>query len=303
MHCDSLTSSLNVGGLANFKGHIQLNKLNASCCGALCFAIFTQGKGALQVFKSALQNYLSSVANFQNIISPARSCEDILNCMQNGKCAALLTVENMGFIGDDLTKISHLKKSGVSMASLVWNVENEYAYPNVAEGDKSYREKRGLKELGRSALYELQKNKIIVDVSHLSDGGFYDVLSQSLYPVVASHSNCAAICNVSRNLTDEQIKALAESGGVMGINFSKNFLGGEGLNVVFNHITHAINCGGEDAVAIGSDFDGCQTIEALNSCEKVQDLLNYLSLMGVPSRVVDKFAYKNIVRIYKEVIG
>jgi membrane dipeptidase len=303
LHADSLTASLSCGGLGNFNGHISLRKLVKSGCVAQCFAIFSNGDNAQKTYNKALQNYNDALKNYPNILYRAQSHGDILGDIlkgEGGKCAAILTVENLGFISGDLSKIPLIKAQGVRIASLVWNTPNLFAYPNVKAGEGTYREKRGLKKLGREAVSALVQNKIIVDVSHLSDGGFYDVASVSTLPFVASHSNCNGVCNVSRNLSDEQIKILSDRGGVMGINFSKNFLGGGGFSAVLAHVKYAIKIGGEDVVAIGSDFDGTTTPRSLNGCDKVANLLNYLNLKGVSARVCDKFAYKNVLRIFKE---
>jgi membrane dipeptidase len=303
MHCDSLTASLPVGGMSNFFGQVNAQKLVNGGCRAQCFAIFTNGNGAQKTFEDAINNYFSMLKNSSAVLMQAKSYGDVLTAVNLNKCAAILTVENLGFIGRDIERINKLKSLGVGMASLVWNDENCLAYPNVRAGDELFREGRGLKKMGVQALELLQNNNIIVDVSHLSDGGFYDVVRLSKVPIVASHSNCSAVKNVSRNLCDGQIKLLAERGGVMGINFSKNFLGGEGLNFVLDHVKHAINVGGEDVIAIGSDFDGTQTTQTLDGCDKVENLLNYLSLNGICGRALDKFAYKNFERIFKEVVS
>jgi membrane dipeptidase len=301
LHCDSLTASLPFGGLGNFNGHISLNKLKKSGCMAQCFAIFTDGNNACKTYKNALKNYSCALKNHPNLFYPAQNYNDIIKAT-SGKCAALLTVENLGFTNGDLGKIPLLKAQGVCMASLVWNTQNLFAYPNVKAGNAAYRQKQGLTNLGRQAVCALEQNKIIVDVSHLSDGGFYDVAGITKLPFVASHSNCSGVCNVSRNLTNDQIKILSNHGGVMGINFSKHFLGKGGLSAVLAHINYAVKFGGEDVLAIGSDFDGTVTPRSLSGCDKVENLLNYLNLRGVNARVCEKFAYKNVLRIFKEFV-
>jgi membrane dipeptidase len=289
--------------LGNFRGHINLQNLKSSGCIAQCFAVFTEGENAANVYNSALNNFNKTLKDFPDILTFSKNYTDILSAIQSGKCAAILTVENLGFLHGDLAKISQLKAQGVSMASLVWNNQNDFAYPNVQSNKPAYREQKGLKERGRQVIYELQKNKIIIDVSHLSDGGFYDVLNLTQKPFVASHSNCTEVCNVSRNLTDDQIKKLADRGGVMGINFSKNFLGDGGYQAVLAHVKHAVNVGGEDVISIGSDFDGTTTPNELCGCQKVDGLLNYLLNCGLSPRLVDKFAYANFLRVFREVMG
>lgn len=286
MHCDTLTECFDRGyALADCDLQINLEKLKESGCAAQCFAIFTQGADAARRFAEYLNFYKSGLSSCGN---------------------ALLTVENLGFIGEDLTVIPRLAEEGVKMASLVWNYENTLAYPNLIFKDGvplfCERERRGLKPLGRRALELLDENKIIVDISHLSDGGADEILSDRKIPIVASHSNAAEVCNVSRNLIDAQIKKIADCGGVVGVNFCKDFWGeGDTFSLVLRHILHVIKVGGEDVVAFGSDFDGIPAPPKLEGCEKMPALLEYLSDNGVTGAVLDKLCYKNFMRVLKEV--
>ncbi|MDE5789113.1 MAG: membrane dipeptidase, partial [Clostridia bacterium] len=231
MHCDTVTVCCDAGGNPDdFRGQINLKKLRESGCSAQCFAIFTEGKNSAADFERYAAFYRAQFIN-SPLILPVQSCSDLEKAQNEGKIAAILTVENLGFTGGDLSVIPDLKKLGVHMASLVWNNANCFAYPNlIFEGGKplfAAREERGLTALGKDAVRALNDNKIIVDISHLSDGGVEDVLDLSTAPIVASHSNCAAVCGVCRNLTDGQLKKIAESGGVAGLNFCRDFVGGE----------------------------------------------------------------------------
>ncbi len=308
MHCDTVTVCCDADGEPyGFSGQINLKKLRESGCSAQCFAIFTEGKNSSADFKRYAEFYSAKFAN-NPLILPVQRYSDMQKAQNGGKIAAILTVENLGFTGGDLSVIPDLKKLGVHMASLVWNNANCFAYPNlIFEGGKPLfeaREKRGLTALGKDAVRALNDNKIIVDISHLSDGGAEDVLNISNAPIVASHSNCAAVCNVCRNLTDGQLKKIAESGGVAGLNFCRDFVGGESaFESLCLHLKHMIKVGGEDLPALGSDFDGIPPYEELGGCEKVQSLLEYFAHSGIPPRVLDKVAYGNFARVFKEVVG
>ncbi len=158
--------------------------------------------------------------------------------------------------------------------------------------------------MGRAAVEELDRLKIIIDISHLSDGGADEILRGRKIPIVASHSNACAVCGVSRNLTDGQIKAVADCGGVIGINFCADFLGEEdAFSAVMRNIKHIIKVGGEDSVAIGSDFDGIPTTENLEDCTRMPALFEFLERSALSPRVIEKFAYKNFLRVFKEVCG
>ncbi|MDE6441305.1 MAG: dipeptidase [Clostridia bacterium] len=288
LHSDTLTAAFD-GGYSPLDCPLQasFNKLNKSGCAAQCLAVFTEGEGAALNF----EKYLSFYKSLQ--------VKKITKSPQlKGDFGVILTIENLGFIGGDLSYISKLKRAGVKMASLVWNSENELAYPNVTS---SGREKRGLKPLGKAAVEFLDKNKIIIDISHLSDGGAEEILTGRKIPAVASHSDCAEVCNVPRNLTNPLIKKIADCGGVVGVNFHKKFLGeGKTFDLIEMHIKHLIKVGGEDIIALGSDFDGIPAPPDLEDCTKVPVLLERLN-KTLGCRVCEKLRYKNFERVFNEV--
>lgn len=309
MHCDTLTKAQNSGKNLNARGlACALNKLKKSGCAAQCFAVFTEGENAEEVFLKSVNSYAHMLELHKDKVLSVKSGRDFLNCVNGTKTGCILTVENLGFTGGDINKLLYLKDAGVKMASLVWNTENALARPNLKlENGVPQPEKRdplGLTALGKQAVEILDGLKIIVDISHLSDGGAEQILAMRKIPTVASHSNAAAVCNVSRNLTDGLIKKIAESGGVVGVNFYKKFLGeGKTFDCVFRHLKHIINVGGEDAAAFGSDFDGMSAPQKLKDCTRMPALLNYLNLHGICSRVLEKAAYKNFLRVFCEVCG
>ena len=303
LHCDSATVSLDRGyPLTNNGLHVNFEKLNKADCAAQCFAIFTEGKNARTSFENYLNFFLSSVReNNLTLID----CFNRLISRDQSSAGAILTVENLGFTEGKTDEITALKEYGVLMASLVWNSENSYAYPNlVFEGGMpnfEKCEKRGLKEKGREAVALLDSLKIIVDLSHLSDGGTDELLKGRKIPTVASHSNAREICPMPRNLTDAQIKGIADCGGVIGVNFCKDFLGdGEPFELVLRHLKHMIKIGGEDVVAFGSDFDGIPTVKGLEGCEKMPALIDYLS-GELGSTITEKLCFENFARVLKTV--
>lgn len=282
LHCDTLTACLERGlSIENCNLQTSLEKLNNSGCAAQCFAVFTQGDGAALTFDK---------------------CLGIFKAIEKRDgTRPILTVENYPF-GADLTKLYYLKEAGVKMLSLVWNFENELAYPNLTSSGG--RESRGLKPLGRQTVEMVDDLKMIIDISHLSDGGAEEILRGRKIPVVASHSNAANVCNVPRNLTDGLIKKIADCGGVVGVNFCRKFLGeGDTFGQVLAHIKHFIKVGGEDIIAFGSDFDGIPETPGLESCERMPKLLEYLQANGISGSLIEKLCYKNFIRVFKEVCG
>ena len=307
LHCDTVTACCD-NGQSIIENSLQADaeRLKKSGCMAQCFAIFTDGETAKQDFEKYLSFYLKELGNHPDKILPVTTLKDLQKCVNSGILGGVLTVECLSFIGDDLSEIARLSKAGVKMASLVWNNENLLARPNLIfkNGVPQFfeRTKDGLTDLGFQAVEELDRNKIIVDISHLSDGGAEDILSGRKIPVVASHSNAEEVCNVSRNLTDGLIKKIADCGGVIGVNYCADFLGGETFESVARHIKHIIGTGGEDCVALGSDFDGIPAPGGLEECSKVEKLLKLLEgKIGITA--LEKLAHLNFERVFKEVCG
>ncbi len=318
LHCDSITKCCACGGdMLDFSGQVNIRKLTASGCGAQCFALFTDGENAEEDFKKFLAFYGAQIEKHPRL-QPVLRRGDVERAVESGKIGAVLTVENLGFLNGGVSGIAALKAAGVKMASLVWNSANAYAYPNLkfkdGAPDIAARESRGLTAAGRAAVEELNKNGVICDISHLSDGGAEDVFALSELPVVASHSNCAAVCNVSRNLTDGQIKKIAESGGLVGLNFCRDFVVegafADGLygtahtknesvfESLYGHFIHLVNVGGEDIAAIGSDFDGIPPYGELSDCTKICALFEYFDRRGVRAGLLEKFAFGNFLRLF-----
>lgn len=321
MHCDALTASLSSGqSIVNGCLQVTLEKLKKSGCAAQCFAIFTRdGASAESTVQKCIALFKATLEENKTTAMPILRAADFLTCARTQKTGCILTVENLGFIGEDLSKIESLHSAGVRMASFVWNDENALAFPNlqppqnlsISEEESGKlpdwflkRSEKPLTRLGREVAGELDRLKIIVDISHLSDGGAAQLLKGRKIPLVASHSNAAGVCNVSRNLTDEQIKAVAECGGVVGINFCADFLGGENaIEAVARHLKHVIDIGGEEVAALGSDFDGIPQTPQLEDCTRMPALFEFLEGQGITSRVLEKIAYKNFLRVFKDVCG
>lgn len=296
MHCDTVTACCDGGGdMRDFAGQINLSKLGNADCIAQCFAIFTQGENAAENFERFSAFYNEFLHSDGDIV-PANGFSDLVCAEKAKKTAAILTVENLGFLDGNIEKIARLKSAGVKMASLTWNHKNAFGHPCGVGG--------ALTQKGRLAVEELNAQKIIIDISHLSDEGAEDVFNLSRSPVAASHSNCRSVCGVARNLTDGQLKKLADCGGVAGLNFCRAFIGGgdpfEGL---YLHYRHMVDVGGEDLPAIGSDFDGIPPYAEISDCTKVQKLLDYFQRRGVKPRALEKLARKNFFRVFKEVCG
>ncbi len=308
LHCDTLTACADRGlRLGDCGLQTDLAKLKKSRCAAQCFALFTQGERAAEDYdRYQAAVYRETMNGGLELITNAKDLKKRI--YGGGPTGGILTVENLGFIGDCADKIADIYGSGVRMASLVWNYENGLAYPNlVSDGGAPFfdrRESRGLKDAGRRAVEAMDALGIIVDLSHLSDGGAGEILKGRKIPAVASHSNAASVCGVSRNLTDELIAGIAGCGGVVGVNFCKDFIGNcDIFGGLCAHIKHIISVGGEEVVALGSDFDGIPPYAELADCTRVPSLFKYLYDHGISAGVLEKLAYKNSLRVFEEVVG
>lgn len=189
-----------------------------------------------------------------------------------GSVAAMLTVENGSPIGRDLAVVDELAADGVKMLTLTWNGKNDIASGNDTAD--------GMSDFGREVVRALEDRRIVVDVSHLNDVGFADLLRVATRPFVASHSNSRAVCPHPRNLTDAQFGEIRDRGGLVGINYYRAFVADEpaGRDVTFDqlsrHIDHFLSLGGEKVLALGSDFDGSDTPAWLARCDDVPALFS-----------------------------
>jgi len=193
------------------------------------------------------------------------------------------------------------------MVALTWNYENSIGFPNSFDPELH---KKGLKPFGIDVIHRMNEIGIIVDVSHLSEGGFWDVVKNTDKPFVASHSCCRQLCNHSRNLTDEQLRAIAEKGGVVGINFATAFLRdgvkyGDSVTSTYEeiktHLLHMKKVAGIDTLAFGSDFDGITNELEWKDCAGMPSLVEYLS-SDFSASEIDKLCYQNALRVFRETI-
>jgi membrane dipeptidase len=233
-------------------------------------------------------------------ITPVFCHGDILKAHAEGKIAALLAVEGGEVIGGDTGVLRMFYRLGVRMFSLV------YHRSELADGASQNRTEGGLTTLGLEVAEEIQRLGIVVDVSHLNDAGFWDLMDVMKKPLIASHSSCRALCDHPRNLTDEQIEAMAEKGGVIGVNFAPNFIHPVKATVerVVDHIDHIVELVGVDHVGLGSDFDGISTTpDGLDDVTHMPNVTKVLVKRGYSEGEAKKILGENHLRVFKRVIG
>lgn len=230
--------------------------------------------------------------------------DDLMKNYANGKMSAFLTIEEGGVLNGDISRLQTLYEEGIRLMTLTWNHENCIGYPNSRDAETM---QKGLKPFGIEVVEKMNELGMIIDVSHLSDGGFWDVMKHSRKPVVASHSNARVRCNHPRNLTDEMIKALAENGGIAGVNFYPYFINKNGRATaedIADHIVHMYNKGGEDFVAVGTDFDGFdEGVLEIAHIGEMNKLYDAVKCRGFSERQMEKLWDANALRVMKEVFS
>ena len=309
MHCDTFWLMMRQQEVSLQKNVlcIDIEKMKMAGSMAQFFASFIhmdhfQGDNA---FEAAYQHALQMIAygkkeltKCSDSIAIAHHYDELIANRDQGKMSALLTIEEGGIINGKMEYLEELYNQGIRLITLTWNHENCIGFPNSCEPELM---KRGLKSFGIEVVKRMNELGMLIDVSHLSDGGFWDVVRHSSKPFVASHSNARALCNHPRNLTDEMIKALAEKGGVAGVNFYPYFLRENGKATVVDiaeHLWHMYQVGGEDVVAIGTDFDGFDEgeLDILHMGE-MKRVYHAIKKRGFSERQIDKILNGNILRV------
>lgn len=220
------------------------------------------------------------------------------------RISGVLTVEEGGVLNGRLSRLDDLYEKGIRLVTLTWNYENCIGYPNSR--DRNIMEK-GLTGFGIQTVERMNELGMIVDVSHLSDGGFRDCIRYSRYPVAASHSNARSLCRHPRNLSDEMLRALGENGGVAGLNLYSEFLRERSRASPADIAEHAVwmlQKGGEDVAAMGTDFDGFDPAalpDGIRGVEDIERVWDAMRKKGITSRQLDKIAYGNVMRLMQEV--
>lgn len=313
MHCDTLLECyLHDKSLRKNDLHIDLEKLKKSGSILQFFAVFLiSGKDAqeenitlepYELFFEIEKYYERELKDNSDMLAPIRKFADIEQNRLAGKISSLLTIEDSGLLDGNLDRLKTIYDKGVRLMTLLWNNENCLGFPQSRIPQEH---RRGLKPFGIEAVEAMNELGIIVDVSHLSEGGFYDVARHSKKPFVASHSCARALCDHSRNLTDEQLRCVAEAGGVAGVNFNAPFLRKSAefsrAEDITAHLAHMINIMGDECVALGSDFDGiCCELEIENYGE-MEKLLPQLE-KKFSAETIDRICHKNVIRLLKECI-
>lgn len=318
MHCDTLSIGMveHKECITNLEhSMLDIERLQKSDAAAQFFAMFLPQRNMPEWFglkempeaeillQKMYEIFRMTLKKNENRMAFAQSYENLQKNLQEGKISAFLTMENAYVVNGKMENLKRFHDMGVGLMTLTWNDSNCFGQNHSKDKNLML---KGLTEFGKEAVLYMNELGIIVDVSHLSDGGFYDVANISKKPFVASHSNCRELSSSTRNLTDAMIRLLAEKGGVAGINFEPTFLNWNQEDVysrvsrMCDHIEHFIKVGGVECVGIGTDFDGIGGQFEISDCTKLGLLFDELHWRGIGDDTMEKIAFANVARVIKD---
>ena len=292
-HCDTIVAW---GDILKNPGHLDAERLSAFSPRAQIFAICCTEDmpGGYAKYLPMLKAQIEG----REDITLCRSAEDVRAAGEGGKLAALIAVEGAEHIGCSIDGLKAAYDAGVRSVNITWNFDNALCGSAVGSGT-------GLTERGREFVRAAQEAGVILDMSHLSERGFWDVLEEAEKPVYASHSDSLALAaGVKRNLSDDQFRALIKCGGGAGINLCPDFLGlGRDMDAVCAHIERYLELGGEKAVFLGTDFDGIEeTPKGISGVSDMPELYEALLRRNYPEDLVRDIFYYNLLEILERAL-
>ena len=273
--------------------HIPEQTFWAQCC-AIFIPDGLDPESTVLYYDLHRQNFFRQMQKFSDCMICCSTGEEICRAWKQGRTAAVLTVENGSVLAGQLGRVEQLAADGVRMITLTWNGANELG--------SGWDTEQGLTNFGKEAVREMENCGVVVDVSHLNDRGFFQLLDVVQKPFAASHSNARTVCGHRRNLTREQIVLMAERRCLIGLNFGQTFLkddsGSAGLEDLWRHVEYFLELGAENSLVLGSDADGTNTLIDLNRPYKVRKLYDFFISHGVPEAVAEKIMWKNALNFW-----
>lgn len=304
LHCDTALSLLGrdmkgSGSLLHNQGHIDLERAGKLPGYAQCFACFTTtweklpgGITVTDLFEREIAVIQREVSKHRDLIRLAYSAQDVRENYENGLMSAILTIEGPAGFGFDPQLLENLYQAGFRISSLGWNEKN------VLTG--SHKTGGGLTDLGREYVKEAQRLGMLVDVSHISDEGFWDIMKVTQAPIVATHSNSRAVCGNSRNLTDDMFLEICRTGGLAGFNQCAPFVGEKpDLDTICDHILHFLELDPDgDHICLGGDLDGCDELpEGFDGVQSYPAMAQRLLGRGIGEELVRKIFWNNALGV------
>lgn len=305
-HCDTLMRAWELGASSvNVlpEAMVDTERLEKGGCLAQFFAVFMMPQpkkpdsdddayidALLRIFHASQQGELAFAGNLQ----------DYRRNRETGKISGFLTLEDGRAVNGSMERLERFYKMGIRLITLTWNYVNCFGSPNSSDPAVMA---QGLTPFGKDGVRRMQELGMLVDVSHLSDGGFWDVAELCREPFVASHSNCRALNPHPRSMTDDMIRTLADRGGVMGVNFCPNFLrknlreNTSRVEDLVRHLRHMVNIGGLGCAAIGSDLDGIDGNLEIGSADQMPLLFQTMERAGFHESEIEQIAWKNAEQV------
>lgn len=319
LHCDTLMKAYldKKDDLLTTDGMVDFNRMKQGGQDAQFFAMWMLSPDIKEHAPHAVvipdEEYIEKLKDIfylnlerhKDIISFAGNAADLAKNRKEGRMSAFLAIEDGRGASGSMDNLERYYAIGVRYITLTWNYANCFGWPNSEDPDMMA---KGLTEYGRDAIARMGEMGMLVDVSHLSDGGFREVAELARAPFIASHSNCRSLCPHRRNLTDEMIKTIADKGGVVGVNFVPPFLGPDPqakvgkLEMISAHIRHMIKVGGSEVAALGSDFDGISGEHEVPDSARMGLVFDRLAKDKVPSDVIENVAWRNAARVIADAL-
>ncbi len=303
-HCDTLSLMAHYAAdLQEINNHISIEKLTK---GNVCIQFFAAWTNPVDKPNSYLESGLKLIDTYNNMLDmyrhslmPILHYEDAVNALHSEKIGCVLAVEGGEILEGELANLNLLYELGVRLMTLTWNYTNDLS---SGIGDEN-NEDMGLSEFGRTVVYHMNKLGMLIDLSHISYRGFWDVCELSNMPVIASHSNSKTVCNHKRNLDDRQLEAIAKKEGIVGINFYPPFLSNDGvadITDIIRHIEYIAGLIGIDYIGFGSDFDGIGKVpQGIKGAQSYLNIIEELLKLNYKEEHIEKICNKNMLRVLK----
>lgn len=317
LHCDTISEiwkSRRAGRpqqLFQNNLHVDIQKMQKAGYLLQDFAMYIDLEKTSDPFAAVSEQidvFYDEMEKNKDYIGIATSYHEILANEKQGKMSALMTIEEGGCCKGELENLETLYQRGARMMTLTWNYPNELAGPNLpADSFGAFDSTKGLTRKGFAFIQRMEEIGMILDVSHLSDAGFWDIAKHTKKPFAASHSNARALSPHARNLTDDMLRVIADRGGVAGLNFYGRFLNPiddshSSTARMAQHVRHIVNVGGIECIGLGSDFDGITGELEMEDCSQLAKLTAELERAHFTGSEIEHILYKNVMRFYREML-
>ncbi len=301
LHCDLPYKVLTENrSLSDNLCHFDLNKLNNENQHIQVFASYIDKLKTDNPFLLAdsMINKFKKLVKTTNKLKLVTNKSELYNVIENNFSGAILSIEGGEALGGNIDNLKYFYDKGVRFLTLTWNHPNE-----LGEGVGEFSQFKGLTNFGKQVVREMEKLNMVIDVSHLTEQGFYDVCDETTASFVATHSNSYKICNHKRNLTDEQFKEIVRRKGLVGINFYPLFVNGTNnanLNDLIKHIEHFLSLGGQDVISLGADFDGIDfSINEISDIGQINNLIEFMLKINFSETLIAKIMGLNVLNYLK----